>query len=269
MREITEDLYGFITSVNEVKAAGGELTKEHTRILNRYEAFANREDEAVTRLVEALAGKATDDEVALLTGLALAEQIGVAAKAQVRNAIVSHILPLIRAEYAKVATDNYDALRSTFNDTARAFIKAAGMVDPDADPALLMGRPEAERRAWADCATLSAALDAQVPALHQAALLARSELTRATDDHLPLTTDPADLHRRQVWEAWEVSDGRTRRWGALTALGVNITARPLADLSPYRRPRDFVTRYEPTGRGTSVPVVVDPEDAIETTLAHV
>jgi hypothetical protein len=73
--------------------------------------------------------------------------------------------------------------------------------------------------------------------------------------------DPADKHRRVVWQAW-AAQGRTGRWGALHALGVAIRALPnLAGLKTYRTPAPMQTRTVSVGQGMSTETAWDPEDS--------
>ena len=117
------------------------------------------------------------------------------------------------------------------------------------------------RSAWSEAEALAAQLDAALPLLVVAAQLAG---VRCTDTAvLPLACDPANLHRRRVWEAWTTEAGRTRRWGALHKLGCSLRACPADEHQPYRMPETLEYRQTPiTGApaGNYRTTVHDPED---------
>ena len=79
-------------------------------------------------------------------------------------------------------------------------------------------------------------------------------------EHLiALTVDTDGIHRRKVWSAWERTDGRTSRWGALIGIGAVLRAAALDGLQPYRRPRPMEVRQVRVGIGIRQEPF-DPED---------
>ncbi len=79
---------------------------------------------------------------------------------------------------------------------------------------------------------------------------------------LPLLVDAAGLYVRRVWEAWDTTGTRTRRWFALVAVTATIRAGPLEDYEPYRRPRPMEKKQVHNGQGVYF-VDFDPEDQPE------
>ena len=133
------------------------------------------------------------------------------------------------------------------------------IIDPDTQADEVINADTKIRTAWTEAQQHAAQLTATLPALRAAASLAG--ITANTDEVLiPLTADVTGLHRRKVWEAWNTTDGRTARWGALIRLGATIQAADLNNLEPYRRPRPMQVRQEHNGIGVRH-VEFDPEDA--------
>ena len=74
----------------------------------------------------------------------------------------------------------------------------------------------------------------------------------------PLVVDPADFHRRRVYEAWREEGNRTSRWGALVKLGARIRACPLEEFVPCRQPKPMEFKQLRSRIGVRQ-VLVDPE----------
>ena len=75
------------------------------------------------------------------------------------------------------------------------------------------------------------------------------------------TTDPA-LVRRDVWRAWQTTEGRCRRWSVLHKLGATIRAAALDGFESYREPAPLQYRQEqipgqPRGIVRTVEIDVD------------
>jgi hypothetical protein len=261
---ITESLHTLTAGIATVANAGGTTTKEYDRILKRWNDYTSQPSTAQAQLTAAILGKESPERIAELNALALAELANQVDRASVINAVANEVYPALRNEYAKTAATNYKALADKFNTTAQALTEAMGTVDIETAPEQLMSGTDDQRNAWAHAPALAASLTAQVPNLTEAARLAGLTI-QGTDGTLPLTTNPGDLHRRRVWEAWENTAGRAGKWGALISLGATIEAADLEDYKHYRRPAPVETRYDEVGRGMWRPVEVDPEDQHHTT----
>jgi hypothetical protein len=106
----------------------------------------------------------------------------------------------------------------------------------------------------------AAELDAATPIMVCAAQLAGVNVDADDGTLLTMCVDPIDMHRRELWGAWEHKDGRCGKWAALAALGAPIRAATLENVTPYRRPRPMETRRVPTKTyGIYQDVVMDPE----------
>lgn len=212
----------------------------------------------LTRAV--LDGDRTADMTALRAG-ALAESLATPqARAQVNNALRAAVGRRLRDLYQPHAAANYEQLADRFDAAAAEFTTAAALIDPETDAAAIVSAAAKVRAAWTDAELAALKLDALMPALAAAAQLCGISTTRP-EALLALVCDPADHHRRQVWEAFNTSGGRGGRWAALTAAGISIRAhRPIATLEPYRTPQPLEERWEQTDRGMHQRRMVDPED---------
>ncbi|MFJ4026404.1 hypothetical protein ACIPWF_04185 [Paenarthrobacter sp. NPDC089989] len=248
--------HALIREMQTVTEAGGSTTTGYEQIRDRWTALLTQETTAATRLADSII---SGEDGSALYSLALAEEVGPEIIGKVRLKVAEQIYPALRDEIVKVAAANYETLRSGFNKTAAQLVADMNAVDPDSRPEQLMTAPTKARQAWAEAPIHALELNGQIPALATAAKLAGLNLP-GNDGHLPLTTDPGNKHRRRVWEAWETTDGRTGRWAALHKLGVTITAPPLDQYKPYRRPADLETRYKPGPMGGHSPYIYDPED---------
>jgi hypothetical protein len=240
-----------------VIAAGGSVTAEYERLAQRWEDYISTERSAADQLAAAFTGTEPLERVQELTGLALAELATPQERATVRNTLDAALYPVLKNEYAKTAAANYETLREQFNAKAAAFTKAAAAADPDAAAESLITADAKTRTAWLDAAVLAQELASLVPVLAAAAKLAGARVLN-NDDHLPLTINPGNLHRRRVWEAWAAT-GRGGRWAALTKLGATIHAPALEDIKPYRQPQPMQIKQVPAPYGIKQ-VPYDPED---------
>ncbi|MFC8039614.1 hypothetical protein ACFUOZ_09690 [Paenarthrobacter sp. NPDC057355] len=252
MIDITRSL---ILDVKTVTDAGGSTTSEYQQIIDRWNALLNQERTAAQRLADAIIN---GEDFDTLYSLALAEEASAQTVGDVRIKVSEQVYPALHNEAKKTAMANYNTLRARFNETAAKLTAALGTVDPDARPEDLMTAPAKARQAWADAPIHAAELNAQINALKTAAKLAGATIPN-NDAHLALTTNPGSIHRRRVWEAWETTEGRTGRWGALLKIGVKLGAPDLDKYSFYRRPMELETKYRQGFRG-SIPYIVDPED---------
>jgi hypothetical protein len=69
-----------------------------------------------------------------------------------------------------------------------------------------------------------------VPILTVAAQLANAHVDDGDGSALTLCVSPLDMGRRALWQAWETTEGRCGRWGALHKLGAKIRAANLSDI---------------------------------------
>jgi hypothetical protein len=158
------------------------------------------------------------------------------------------------------AERNYATAQSRFDAIAADFVAAANTVEVEADAASLYTAGDEQRTAWTRAATLATQLDATLPVLVLAAELAGVHPNNEDRSLLTLAVSPVDMGRRELWAAWETTDGRTHRWGALHRLGATIRAAALGDAVPYRRPRELEHRLTPTNRyGVYETTIHDPE----------
>ena len=104
------------------------------------------------------------------------------------------------------------------------------------------------------------------PLAAAAASLAGTPGTEKGETLIALTVDTDGIHRRRVWEAWEIGTGRTTRWGALVGIGATVRAAGLDHLEPYRQPRPMEVKQVRHGIGIRQ-VAFDPEDDELVTLA--
>jgi hypothetical protein len=242
-----------------VIAAGGSVTREYETLAQRWDDYITDDRTAADRLAEAFMKGEPLERVRELTSLALADLASNVDRATVRNDLDAQLYPVLKNEYAKTAAANYETLRGQFNTTAAAFTKAATTADPDTDAGTLLQADAKTRTAWLDAAVHAQELTALVPALATAAKLAGARVL-TNDDHLPLTINPGNLHRRRVWEAWAAVAGRAGRWAALLKLGATIHAPALEDIKPYRQPAPMEIKQVRVAYGIQQ-VPFDPEDA--------
>jgi hypothetical protein len=198
-----------------------------------------------------------DDDVPVLTALAVAESIELGQRATVTVAVRRAVLARLIEFYSKVAASNYAKVAKKFDGVAANFTDVAGCCDPEGDAASMVEAPDETRASWLNAAIFANKLDRVVPIVRAAASLANvpssahRDLGVADACLLPLVCDPGELHRRRVWEAF-ATKGRCGRWSALTALGATIRAWPATELDsfqPYSQPRPLERRVRPAGDG--------------------
>jgi hypothetical protein len=168
------------------------------------------------------------------------------------------VLNKLRDLYAPVAAENYERLAAEFNAIADKFAAACAVIDPKRDPATMLDETDKVRGAFMDAQLLSHQLTAKSAVLQAAATLSGTRIARE-EELLGLTVDPADLHRRRVYEAWNYEGGRTGRFGALVSLGARIRAAELSHFIAYRKPQPLQEKWVPRGYGHRR-VIIDPED---------
>lgn len=261
----------YVADVQTIVDAGGTITEKFRQIADRWETFAAR-DYSVTEDLHAaiLDPQASPEKVAHLRILAeAASSVTPVAEATVRNNAAAEVVAALRVEYRSVAEANYQAVRTAFNDKADALVNALETIDAEASAEDIVKAPAKTRTAWSDGPALAVELDALVPVLHTAAVLAgKVEPTGHHDGCLiGLCVDTQGQHRRRVWEAWQTTQGRAGRWRALWKLGADIQAPALDAVENYREPAPMETRAEHTGLGI-VQHPYDPEDAAHDRQLH-
>lgn len=246
-------------AVDTLAAAGVDIPPEWIDIRNRFVDFTYLQSPTLALLANAV----IDGDNATLPALraqALAEATALPpAEAEVTNSVQAAVLARLRHIYAPHAVPNYRLIADGFTKTASKLAAAMKVVDPDTEPSEVINADAKTRTAWTEAQQYALQLTSRVPSLRAAANLAG--IRAYTDDVLlPLTADVSGLHRRRVWEAWDTTEGRTGRWGALIRLGATLRAADLNTLEAYRKPKPMEVRQQHNGIGVRH-VSFDPEDA--------
>jgi hypothetical protein len=214
---------------------------------------------------------------------ALAEAVTTGDPASIRAAIAAHTtaqawrvdfstlndvekdtLAGLRVAYRDTAAQNYAAVAEAFNAAVDELNKAVRAVDVNAPAERVISASAKERTAWEFAPSLASRVDGLAFTLASAARLAGANLAhtsheRVSDQPLALVlSDTTAETIRAVWAAWDNDSHRAGRWGALAATGHLGHARPLEELTAYRRAKGYATEYVPAGYGAR-PVKVDLE----------
>ncbi|KUI42315.1 hypothetical protein AU197_14470 [Mycobacterium sp. IS-1590] len=248
-------------AVDTLAAAGVEPPETWAQVQNNFLNYTMLQAPTLTTLSNAIIDGTDESTIAGLRAQALAEATALPpAEAQVTASVRAAVLARLRDIYAPHAQPNYQQLAESFTNTATKLAAAMRVIDPDTEPDQIVTADSKCRTAWSDAQQLAAQLNATLPALVAAATLAG---IRANTDEvlIPLTADTSGLHRRQVWEAWNTTDGRTGRWGALIRLGATIRAADLDNITAYRKAKPLEERHQEVGRGQWRRTVIDPEDS--------
>lgn len=275
---------GFETRLRHVASAGIALPSEMEQLRERLKAFQRATDGNPMRKRLAAAVVADDPaaDLELWWAAALAEAAANPPLiADLREYVRLHTNRRIREVYAEVAEPTYLAIGAQFDKAAASLTAAAALVDIEAPAEAVVDANDKQRKAWKDAATAATQLGRLLPSLKAAAVLAEVCDDDAESD-LPLCVDPGELHRREVWSAWEtelreaqaertaannlpftkpepLTRSRTGRWGALLRLGATLRACPPDAFTPYRRPARLEERTV-TIDGRNQRITVDPED---------
>ncbi|MGV9797409.1 hypothetical protein ACWDTP_05050 [Mycobacterium sp. NPDC003449] len=249
-----KDFEGKLATVVE---AGGAYPDGYAALVDRLADYRRIGTPAKDRLLAALLD-GTDENIAELRAAAGGEIRAAELATEVRNAGQRRLRELADG----IAAENYAAVAKRFDATADKLVSAFQIVDPDTDPAALLGGDAKVGKAWHAAADHAAELDRLTVALRCAAQLAgipdpRKGLTAAAthewhDDTIDigLTLDTEGAHRRKVWVAWTGIDpihdnyvkgslggGRCGRWPAVWRLGVPIRAVDLEQYEAYPLPK--------------------------------
>jgi hypothetical protein len=257
-----------LQTVQAVEAAGVDPPAAWVSLRDRYEATFpdNPTFPLRARLATAVVNPQPDDDLELLKAAVVAEGFGnTPAFAHIRGTVLHELQQI----YGTVAQQNYKAIAKQFDQAAKRFTDAATIADPEADAASMLDQPDKTRKAFLDSESHANALTRLIPALCGAATLATGIDVHPTNQQLvlPLCVDVGTFRRRDVWAAWDVSTGRSQRWGALARIGATITAHPLdPPLTEYRRalPVEQRRRQAPgQPHGILEYYEFDPEDDVE------
>jgi hypothetical protein len=262
----TDPFYDHTQLVQAVTNGGIDPPEEWTALLNRFNDYTGMQYPIRERLTAALID-GTDDDIAALKALVLAEQLAQAGS-QASGEVEARVLHRLKQLYAAVAVSNYEVLQGKFDTAARKFCEQAAVCDVTADGSELVGTPEKRQKAWIAAALIAAELTELIPPLAAAMTLA-GNVDVFLGDHtavLPLVCDPSDLNRRDVWTAYDDTTGRCNHWGPLAKLGVPIRAANIEGFATYRRPAALEPRQRQqvgAPRGIVERYWHDPETDVE------
>ncbi len=250
------------TAVDVLADAGITPPQEWTALRDNFNQFASDEltEDVIGQLTDAIAaGKLK--EVPRLHALALGRMAASSQNvASVTNDVKARITRRLFDLYAPVAESNYAKAAQTFDHWAAVFTAAASAVDPESPAEDIVALDDDQRHAWTVAQEAKFQLSASLEVLKAAAKLCGHDNADSREYGPPLACDTSGHHRRRLWEAWDTTEGRTGRWGALHAMGVTLRAAPLGAIEPYRLPQPMEERWQKVGVGHQR-VVVDPEDA--------
>lgn len=274
----------FENRIRLVTAAGVDLPADIVALQQRLKDCYTRTGTPMRdRLTAALIADDPAADYPLLWAAAMAEHTHTSGdRSELLGAVRATINREIRARYSVHAADHYRLIAAGFDAAAAALTEAVAAVEPELPADIVIGYPPAKQKAWRDAAAQAAELTRLAPALHAAATLA-GICDDDPDNALPLCANVDGLHRRRVWEAWNLektlaveqrraatnarftsatipANSRTGRWGALIALGARIRAHnPDDQFTPYRKAKPMLERVtnHPDGPRRTM---VDPED---------
>ncbi|WP_280300313.1 hypothetical protein [Nocardia abscessus] len=241
--EFTNDMLTIHTDKARLVAAnGGELSKEWKSIESRYEAYFYRQSSVIDDLCEAVLNGAEESELNLRFGLAMAKALGISegandrAEGVINSEVRNRVAGALTREYNKTADENLKRVAATFNLNLEQFRALTEQVDVEASAESLITAPDGARMAWLKAEQIAAELDNNLAGLAAAASLAGARIS-GNDALIGLVcpTDGVGKARRALWKAWD-TDGRTGRWGALLAAGIDVKG------------IDSVQRYRTYGR---------------------
>jgi hypothetical protein len=238
------------------------------------------------RLTEAVLRGGDVLDIPTLLSLAVSER-ATNIRADIAGDVHVEALAALHEAYAPHARRRYTLAAARFDGAVRKFlalVEACG--DPEAAPERVLASSPQAQAAWRSAPEAAAELDRLLPALSAAAELAGAPAANPPAcAEIPLTCDPGDANRRQVWLGWhqlaetrpsavltmeamvrppqEHVGTRCGRWSLLLAAGAVLRAcLAPGELEHFEPPRDrYIVNADPGGRKVAAHVV-DPEDAL-------
>lgn len=211
--------------LDAVHATGIDPPDDWSALAARHAAYLDIGTPIVQRLADAVVDGA-DEDLAMLHALALSEIAATPMDhAAVDNIVRAAVLAKLREIYAPHAQENYDRVAAEFDAFAKKFTAAAGLVDPETDPAQMVNAGPKQRAAWTDAERYALMLTIAMARLKAAAALAGTRDAERGEVLIPLVADVSGCHRRRVWEAWRTTSGRTKRWGCAAANRRHVACR--------------------------------------------
>lgn len=215
----------------------------------------------VNAVSEAIATGDPDTITAAITTYTTAQAW--AADYDAAKALAADALAATRLAARKIAPTIYAALAERFNAAAKQLTADVNTVDIAAPAERVISASQKERSAWEFAPSHANDVEQLAHLLATAAALAGCTLTHTShtthNDRLTaVTLDTLNADRRALWTAWDNTDHRAGRFGALTAAGFTLKAPTLDNITPYRRPKPMETQYIRTGFGHRA-ITVDPE----------
>ncbi|WP_280179881.1 hypothetical protein [Nocardia cyriacigeorgica] len=254
-----------------VAANGGTLSKKWLQIDANYDAYKYRQVSYVHDLAQAVINGEPESRLNDLHTLAIATAVGsqqgthtwqVAGTAEslIDQQVKQQVTAALVQEYNKTSAENFKAVGAHLGLNLQQFRSLAEQIDPDADPASLVGKPMETQTAWMKAGDLVAEIEAGFNAFRAAAALEGRVLT-TLDQCVGLIcpTTGTGAERRALWGAWD-STGRSGRWGALIKAGIEV--KPISSVREYKayaRPTE-VNKTERVNGGWRQ-TWVDSEDA--------
>lgn len=258
-------LRNLVSDVEQIIDAGGAAPAEFHSIYEAYKAAnqlltegENTYDGLLDAVLDGSTSKVNKAARHYAVGKALAKNY------DTRNQLARDVLIELRSLYATVASDNYETIRQQWQKLAGEFTELSSKVDTNATAESILRAPDEARVAWEYAPAHARDLDIGANVLTLAARMAGVAPDKGKRDEFQfgLTVDATGLKRRAVWAAWDDTEHRCGRWGALLAAGAVLRTVPLDQVASYRRPKPIETRYERNGIGWR-PVEFDPEEQKE------
>ncbi|WP_431939415.1 hypothetical protein [Nocardia grenadensis] len=231
------------TNARLVAAHGGTLSKRWHEIDNNYDAYRYRQASWAHDLAQAVIEGKPESELNQMHALAMAAaigsqngtytgQVGGTAEAMINTHVRERVTAALVQEYNKTSADNFKAVGAHLGLNLQQFRSLAEQIDPDTDPAKLVGIPMEQQQAWLKAAEVVADIEAGFNAFRAAAAL-EGRVLKASDSLLGLVcpTTGTGADRRKLWDAWD-SKGRTGRFGALIKAGFEVN--PIGSVREYR-----------------------------------
>jgi hypothetical protein len=238
--------------------------RQWAELYARFTDYRGLQMAVADQLIAAIITPSKGADVTTLHALAVAEQIGqdmtgIQARIdqRVAGAIETRLVELYRphAEHAyRTAQTRFDAIAADFHETAKT-------VDTETtDAADVAAMADDQRAAWTAAAALAVQLETALSLLRVAAQLAGADISDETGSVVSLCVDTTTTAKRVLWQAWDVRDGRTGKWGAIAKTGARIRAATLETIQPFPRPAPLEHRLAPTGTvGVYEEKIFDPE----------